>query len=276
MLKLSFSTLGTPAYSVDQIIQLATGSGYDGVELRALNGSDDLLAAPEFQEARLESTLAAFRDAGLTIPCVDTGVLVGTGPGDAFAAQLDEARAFARLASRLESPLIRIFAGPHVWSDDVPALYPGIAQSLRILADEVAAFGVTAAIETHGSLSRSADLLEVFSHGVGENIGVVWDVMHTYRNGETLEDSYAGLERFIRHVHLRDAAGMDPAHHDYVRTGDGIMPIAETIALLESGSFDGYVSFEWVKMWVPELEEPEVVVPQFASYVAQFRRPQRH
>ena len=30
-------------------------------------------------------------------------------------------------------------------------------------------------------------------------------------------------------------------------------------------NYDGYVSFEWEKYWHPEIEEPEVALPDFIN-----------
>ena len=32
---------------------------------------------------------------------------------------------------------------------------------------------------------------------------------------------------------------------------------------LHAGGYDGWISFEWEKKWVPHLEEPEVAFPHF-------------
>lgn len=270
MVKISFSTLGSPFYTIDQIVKIASDNQYDGVELRAVEGSTDLLSLPDFAPGAVQATRRKFDDAGLTIPCLDTSVLIESGSGDNFQHHLDDAKRYAALASELGAPLIRIFAGPPEGVENPQSFFPDVAKGLRILADVVHELGVTAAIETHGTLSKSADLLEVFSYGVGENICVLWDLMHTYRHGESLESSYLGLKSLIRHLHVRDAAGMDPEKKDYVLTGQGIAPLPELVALLEAGGFDGYVSFEWEKLWVPELEEPDIVIPQFAHYMSQF------
>ncbi|QNE48643.1 sugar phosphate isomerase/epimerase (plasmid) [Glaciihabitans sp. INWT7] len=270
MVKISFSTLGAPFYTVDQIVQLAEENHYDGVELRTIEGTNDLLSLPDFAPGAVETTRRKFEDAGLAIPCLDTSVLIESGSGEGFDRHLADAKRYATLASELGAPLIRIFAGPPEGVDNPQSFFPDVAKGLAILADVVHDLGVTAAIETHGTLSKSADLLEVFSYGVGENIGVLWDLMHTYRHGESLESSYDGLKSLIKHLHVRDAAGMVAEDKDYVLTGQGIAPLPELIALLEAGNFEGYVSFEWEKFWVPELEEPEVVIPQFAQYMSQF------
>ena len=47
-MKLAFSTLGCPDWNVDQIVEAARRLRYDGVELRAVSGTLDLLTRPEF------------------------------------------------------------------------------------------------------------------------------------------------------------------------------------------------------------------------------------
>ena len=49
--------------------------------------------------------------------------------------------------------------------------------------------------------------------------------------------------------------------------GYGDVPLEETLKLLKSSGYDGYITLEWVKRWYSELEEPGVVFMQFKSYV---------
>jgi sugar phosphate isomerase/epimerase len=49
--------------------------------------------------------------------------------------------------------------------------------------------------------------------------------------------------------------------------GRGCVPFAEAVAAIEMLKFDGYVSFEWEKYWRPEIEEPEVALPDFVSAI---------
>ena len=54
-MKISFSTLACPDWSMPQIIQLAANAGYDGIELRFVEGEDSLwkLAAFSWADHRL-------------------------------------------------------------------------------------------------------------------------------------------------------------------------------------------------------------------------------
>ena len=66
-MKLSFSTLGCPAWTLRQVIDLARRERYDGVELRFIEGDAALWKRPEFTGAGLAGTVATFRDAGLVV-----------------------------------------------------------------------------------------------------------------------------------------------------------------------------------------------------------------
>jgi hypothetical protein len=43
------------------------------------------------------------------------------------------------------------------------------------------------------------------------------------------------------------------------------VPALETIDLLAKNDYKGYYSFEWEKMWHPEIAEPEIAIPQYAQ-----------
>ena len=71
-MKLAFSTLGCPDWNVSQVVEAAQRFGYDGVELRAIAGSLDLLSRPEFASQQIRSTKKYFADRGISICCIDT------------------------------------------------------------------------------------------------------------------------------------------------------------------------------------------------------------
>ncbi|PYQ43779.1 MAG: sugar phosphate isomerase/epimerase, partial [Acidobacteria bacterium] len=60
-MKLSFSTLGCPAWPLPAVIDAAGRLGYDGVELRFLEGDDALWARPELTGAGLRESTSRLR-----------------------------------------------------------------------------------------------------------------------------------------------------------------------------------------------------------------------
>ena len=108
-MKLAFSTLGCPNWELDRIVETAERLGYDGVELRAVAGSLDLLARPEFTNDQLNFTRALFADRNVEICCVDTSCTFHSSDQRERSAQIDSARAHAELAAELGAPIIRVF-----------------------------------------------------------------------------------------------------------------------------------------------------------------------
>ena len=65
-MKLSFSTLGCPSWSLERVLDVAGREGYDGVELRFLEDDDALWARPELSGGGLGETRRRLRGAVLT------------------------------------------------------------------------------------------------------------------------------------------------------------------------------------------------------------------
>ena len=53
----------------------------------------------------------------------------------------------------------------------------------------------------------------------------------------------------------------------YKMTGYGDVPVAQAVKLLAKDNFDGYISYEWVKRWCAELEDPGVAFSHFINYI---------
>ena len=71
-MKLSFSTLACPDWTMPQIIAMAAGHGYNGIELRFVQGEDSLWKLPVFSRIVIASTNRALVDNSLVISCLDT------------------------------------------------------------------------------------------------------------------------------------------------------------------------------------------------------------
>jgi hypothetical protein len=56
----------------------------------------------------------------------------------------------------------------------------------------------------------------------------------------------------------------------YVLTGEGTVPVRETVRVLAAGGYKGYYCFEWEKKWHPEIEPPEVAFPHYARVMSAY------
>ena len=259
-MKLAFSTLACPTWSLDRVVEAAGEYGYEGVELRLI---DDELIDGAMPAAERERVRRTFQHARLPIVALDTSVRVAAAP-DARSA-LDELRPMLELASAWESPVVRVFGGE--W-DAGRSREEAIGQARHVL-DEAAAIadqlGLSIALETHDRFSN-VDLVADVLEEVGVAAAALWDVAHPYRVCNTPAQVVQTLSGRIAHVHIKDCR-RDSAADDWQLTllGEGEVPVRSCVDALRTAGYTGWLSVEWEKRWHPELAEPEVALPQFAE-----------
>src|SRR3954468_10712883 len=144
-MKLAFTTLACPGWSLDQAVAAARQYGYEGLELRLLDG--ELLRSDLDIEGR-RRVRELCTDAGILIVCVDTSVKIAQPDPAAREEQIRDGLAFLELAAGWDAPLIRVFAGPPAGTDDAAARDGAIA-CLTPLAERGRALGVAVTLETH-------------------------------------------------------------------------------------------------------------------------------
>jgi sugar phosphate isomerase/epimerase len=137
------------------------------------------------------------------------------------------------------------------------------------LGDYAKASKVNVLMETHHDLVRSGDIEKIMVQAEHPQVGLVWDVTNMWTiTKESPVEVYKKLKKYIRHTHIKDAKLVD-GKVQYVLMGQGEVPIFEAIDALSKGGYKGYYSFEWEKLWHPELLEPEVA---FADYSKAMKR----
>ncbi len=266
MFKLGFSTIGCPDYGVDEVIALATGNGFDGIEIRHFRGTIDLVSLPEFT-SDIAETRRRFEDAGLQVVGINTSVRMNALDKAKRAEAMELARRNLAIATGLGAPYLRVFGGPIPKDQDREATLDAIAEGLGEVADLTAASGVTTLIETHDDFCTSEGVLDLYARGASDNLKVLWDTLHSYRHGEAGEVTWAALADRIRLVHVKDANKATPEAFDFALTGEGNIPVAGFVEILRNNGFDGFLNFEWERGWHPEIEPPEVAIPHFARFM---------
>jgi sugar phosphate isomerase/epimerase len=255
-LRIAFSTLAFPNASLAEATALGRSWGYAGVELRLIDGQliDSSMSAAE--RVRVKQTIAA---ACLPIVCVGSSIILSgeeAGP---------ELRRFLELANDWESPLVRVYGGPLAEEPGTRRTQmeaaAGVLQEATPLAER---FGVAVAIETHDSFSASSVVAELLAMVQSKWVGALWDTHHPHRMGERPAEVYEHIGPRVLHVQVKDAR-LSVAHKggwQLVPLGEGEVPVQEIIRLLAAGGYGGYISVEWEKYWHPEIEEPEIALPQ--------------
>lgn len=267
MNRLAFSTLGCPDWSLEQALDAARRYGYDGLELRLLDGQ---IVEPSLPREERERVARLFAESGLPLCCLDSSIRVATGAEpDAVERDL---RAFLQLAHDLRAPLVRVFSGewPAGWAPE--RVFDTAADLLNRVTPEAERLGVALVLETHDAAASAKSVAEILRRVPSPAFGALWDTHHPYRMGESPDEVLDLLGARLLHVHVKDARRDEAAANGWqlVLLGEGEVPVRESLAALKRRGYDGWVSVEWEKKWHPEIPGPEVAMPQHEKLLRQW------
>ena len=251
---LAFSTLAFPGRPLAEVAEFGKRCGYEGIELRLVDGEliDPAMAAASRRQVKQDV-------AGLPIVAVDSSVRL-TEEGS-----VGQVKAFLELASEWEAPALRVFGGklPEEEGPRKQAL-DGAAKVLEEAVPVAERAGVAVGVETHDSFSASAVVRELLDRVPSPWVGAVWDSHHPHRVGEAPAEVYANIGARLVLAQVKDArrSESDPSGWQLVLMGQGEVPVREMLEVLAANGYVGAVSVEWEKRWHPEIEDPEVALPQ--------------
>lgn len=259
---LSFSTLGCPDWSFKQAVDFAAKHDYNGLELRGIQHEMDLTKCNEFSAQNISATMQLMKDNNLHFVDLGSSCTLHFPESEERNKNLDEGKRFIDLAHKIDCPYIRVFPNNFLKERSKEATLELIIKGLRQLGDYAKGSNVRVLVESHGDLVYIADLKQVMQ-AAGNNTGMVWDITNMWTiTAESPADMYTALQPYIFHTHIKDATKTGDKV-DYKLLGMGDVPIFNAIDILYKNNYKGYYSFEWEKLWHPELAEPEVA---FADY----------
>jgi sugar phosphate isomerase/epimerase len=261
---LSFSTLGSPDWSFETILNFAVNHSYDGIEIRGIQRELDLVKCPEFSsKENIASTRKLIEDKKIKIVGLGSSAKMHYAKGAEREKNLEEAKKFIQLAQQLNCPYVRVFPNNFPKDQERNETMNLIASALQELGTYAENTGVTVLMETHGDLIQSEDIEKVITSVNRPNVGLVWDVVNMWSvTKEPPARVYARLKKYIRHTHIKDLVFVNDKPQ-YVLLGKGSTPVFEAIDILAKDKYKGYFSFEWEKLWHPEIAEPEIAIADY-------------
>ena len=261
---LSFSTLGCPDWTFRQITDFAVKHGYKGIEVRGLQRQMDLTKCPEFStEESRKDTLALMKEKGLQFVGLGSSANMHFAEGAEREKNLTETKRFIDLAYQINCPYVRVFPNNFPKERNKNETINLIVKGLLELGNYAKEKNVMVLMETHGDVVRIDDLLTIMQAAEHPHVGIVWDVANMWTaTKESPIEAYNALKKYIRHTHIKDANLVD-GKLSYTLLGQGDVPVFKAIDSLAKNGYKGYYSFEWEKMWHPEIAEPEIALAHY-------------
>lgn len=263
--RLAFSTLGCPDWSLNQIVEFATKHGFKGIEVRGILRQMDLPQCNEFSKQNIATSLRLMQDNGLQFVNLGSSATMHFAEAKERKKNLEDGKRYIDLAQELKCPYIRVFPNNFPKDQDKNKTMDLMANGLLELGNHAKGSDVTVLIESHGDLIYIEDLQKVMTAAEHEHVGMIWDMTNMWtKTKESNILAYEKLKKFIRHTHIKNATVADDKI-TYTRLTQGDVPIFEAIDVLAKGGYKGYYSFEWEKLWHPELEAPELAIVDYAD-----------
>lgn len=263
--RIAFQTLACPDWSWTRILDEANRLGYDGIELRGIQGEMYLPKAEPFQPDRLDATIADLARRNLHIVCLDTSCLFHV--PERYEGAIREGKDTIDLAVKLGTPYIRVFG------DKIPSeigegqTVASVAAGLTELGRYAESRGIKVLLELHGDFVTYPLIKAVLAETHSPAVGLLWDIVNPMEKGESPEVTFRELAPYIHHVHIKDYRIEPDGSFKLCLIGDGLVPIPAIVRLLKENGYPGWLSLEYEKKWHPELEEPEVSLPAFITYI---------
>lgn len=245
-MNLSFSTNRWEGISFREFMEYAVQYRFSGIEIHDISKLGD---------ENLNKIYHELLERKISVPCIDTTNSVSSDEGK-------EANGCIAAAKALRCPFVRIKA------ENTKESF----ETVKKLISSAEENGVTLLIETTGDFRDTGALLDALNSFASDNIAALWDPYYTCLAGETPEDSLKNLGAYIKHVHIKDA----DSEGNCELVGEGVLPLGDVIDSLRSINYDGFISAEWDPLWASDVDDIEVILPHFESYMSRYDDPSKN
>ncbi|HOK05160.1 MAG TPA: sugar phosphate isomerase/epimerase family protein [Victivallales bacterium] len=269
-MKLSFTTLACPNWTLDKITEAAIKFGYDAIDFRGYTGQIRIFELKEFND-KLDETKEKIKSCGLSVSAFSSSVNACPENEEVKNNFISEIKAYTRLCDVFDTKFIRIFGGKLGNRSRLEALKDAkkfLSEIAKIAEDN----NIEIVIETHDDWTSSDNLLKLIEVAASPYINALWDIHHPYRFcSESPAETWNKIGKYVKYTHWKDSKKIKSTDgkdsFKLCLCGEGDIPFAEILTVLKLGGYDGYLTFEWEKQWHPEIEEPEIALPTFVESI---------
>ena len=266
-MKFAFSTVSCPKWDLETIGSRAREYGYDGVEIRAflhesiLTSSNILLSDP----AKVKSL---FEYHQIRIACLASSIeMTGNRRRDRILA--DDCRRYIDTAAAVGCGIVKVFDTRVRPGHSRASAAVALGDWLVPLGDYAAERDVLIVIENQLSFRSAKEMWVILDRLNHPSIACCWDIFNAAQIGESPFLSVPTLNSRIQYAQVKDAK-LGPLGASYCRLGEGDVPVEKFITRLRGIGYTGWVSVEWEKAWLPNIAEPEEILPDAIKKLRQW------
>ena len=256
-MKISAITLATPNATFEEMVKEYKSYGYDGIDIRGIQGQMYLTKVPELSDANLAKTVKMVKDNGMEV----TGLSLSTSffgfPKEKLEAFMQEGRDHIELAGKMGVKHVRIFGGD-LKDVTLPQAKEMAAKGIKELAPLAKKNGVKMLLETHDSFAFPQNVVDVYNLVKDPALGICWDVCNSFKAGANVKETAEKIGKLVDYIHVKDNDG-----EKYVLFGAGKVENEAAIKMLMAQGYDKWLCVEWEKKWCPDIADAKIALPQY-------------
>jgi sugar phosphate isomerase/epimerase len=268
MVKVAFSTIACPNWTLDRVADAAERWGYQGVELRTFGPADTRLACEPGLTGG-EKVRTMFRRAGVAVAGVATGVhfdapvfppVMGWAITDTDKSVV-QAKRCVEIAHDIGAPFVRVFGFERRSNERWSSFMQRVGARLRLAVDSARHMDTTIVVENGGSFAKAELLAELLDR---VNLPICRACYNLAAGLAAGDDPIKAVSMLGYRLSMARVKDLD-SHGKPVPLGEGVQPIREFAAAVARMPSAQWLVYEWDKLWMPELAEPEDVLPMAAE-----------
>lgn len=257
MIKLGVNSVLFKTFDFATAARAIALSGYDGVEIAAIQGMCEHLELSRWKEQKNELQ-AAVEDNGLQFLSMEV-------------ASLSEERLLPAFEAAAEIGIPVVNVGPGGKSG-VQEDLAGSIEKLARMADKAASFGVTLCVKAHvgNAIHDTPTTLAAMKQITSSAFGIDMDPSHIHRSGENAEEALPAVLSRVKHIHIRDCKGREkgPGPIEMQACGRGDIDLFGYCKAMVDGGYVGPVVLEVIGA-TPEhtLDRLSIVAAESYGYL---------
>jgi len=280
-MKFAFSTVSCPEWDFEQIASRAKEYGYDGVEIRGFL-NEPLLTSSNIFLSDPKKVRALFNYHGVEIACLASSVAM-SGKAKLDKQRADEVKQFIDTAAAVGCSLVKVFdamVAPGGFFTPSGMMNRGRASTALALGDWLLPLGdyaaernVTIVVENALSFRDSKEMWLILDRLSHPSIACCWDLFNAALIGEPPSVSVPTLNSKIQYTQVKDAK-LGALGALYCKLGEGDVAVQKFLIRLKGIGYDGWVTLEWEKAWLPNIAGPEEILPDSIKKLREWTKPQ--
>ena len=255
-MKLGANSVLFGGFDLETAFKSIAQSGYDGVEVSAIDGMSEHLVLDRWQELAPEIRRLATEH--------NLELLAMEQPSQ------DQATMETAFQAAVEIGIPIINCSPGGTSDDEESLQQSI-ESLGALADMAQRYGVTLCVKAHvgASIYNTPTTLKVMEAISSPAFGIDMDPSHIHRADEDPVEAIAAVISRIKHVHIRDCKGRQagPGKPEDQANGRGDIDLVSYVRVLHENDYDGPLNLEVIGAKEYSLEQCCIIAAETRGHM---------